>query len=302
MTDRSRTEVDWEDLRHFLALAREGSLSAAARSLHVNHATVSRRLAALEGTLGCALFDRRGGRYRLTSEGELALEKADAMEKGALAIRDGIVAAGTDLRGAVRLTTIPSLADDFLIPRLGALAGRHPGLDIEMITEARVSSLARREADLALRLGRPEEGELVGRRVARIAYGWYASPAWRERILAGEPPLMIGYDLASDFVPEAVWLWRHCAQRRFVFRANSHTSQRAAARAGLGVALLPRYLGDVDGALARLEFDDLPPEREIWLLGRRDVVQLPRVRAVADALVEMFRRERALLAGTAGAD
>jgi len=297
MPERKRTTtLDWEDIRYFVALARHGSLSATSRALRVNHATVSRRVTSLEAKLGRSLFDRRADGYALTKEGKAVLDEAQAMDEAALSVLRRLDA-GTELSGLVRLTAARLLAEGFVIDRLGALHERYPALDIEMLTEARVVSLARRQADIALRLGSPKDSDLVGRRAARIAFGLYASPGYRDTLKAGQPPDMIGFDEESDFIFEAGWLARQFPRARFAFRSNSQTSQAAAARAGYGVALLPRYLAAKDSGLVKVLPGQLLPERDVWLLVRRELSKVPRIRAVADYLFAAFARERRLLGG-----
>src|SRR4051812_43227412 len=161
MPERKRTvTLDWDDIRYFVALARHGSLSATSRALRVNHATVSRRVASLETKLGRDLFDRRADGYALTAEGTAVLEEARAMDEGALSILRRLDTR-TGLSGLVRLTAARVLAEGFLIDRLGALRERYPALDIEVLTEARLVSLARRQADIALRLGSPKDSDLI---------------------------------------------------------------------------------------------------------------------------------------------
>lgn len=296
MTDKKRTApLDWEDLRHFVALARHGSLSAAARALRVNHATVSRRVAGLEATLGRVLFDRRADGYVLTAEGRLVLERADAMDQAALAIlRQSDVDGG--LTGPVRLTTTRVLADGFLVDRLAALRRNHPGIDLELVAEARVMSLSRREADIALRFGQPGDSELVARRVAAVSFAFYASSECSKRMADGQEPPLVGFDEDSTFVPEAAWLARRFPGRRFAFRSNSQSAQAAAVRADYGVALLPCFLAAPDCGLVPVAFGETPPDRDLWLLVRRELARVPRVRAVADGLAELLHRERATLA------
>jgi DNA-binding transcriptional LysR family regulator len=289
--------LDWDDVRHFVALAQQGTLSGAARALRVNHATVARRISSFESALGRPLFDRRPTGYVLTADGRAVLDEAAAMDRAALAVRHRLES-GAEPAGLVRLTTIRSLADHFLIERLGPLHRRYGELDLEIISESRVMSLARSEADIALRLGQPRDSELAARRIGRIGFAFYAAPEYRKRMGGGRPPLLIGYDEDSEFVPEGLWLKRRFAAHRFVFRANSHISHAAAARAGLGIALLPRFLAARDPDLAEIAFGELPPPRDIWLLARPNLAKVPRVRVVADYLVELFRREHKLLAGS----
>jgi DNA-binding transcriptional LysR family regulator len=297
MADKKRTAaLDWDDIRYFLALAQRGTLSATARALRVNHATVARRVGSLEARLRHALFDRRADGYALTASGKAVLDEASAMDVAALAVLRRLDA-GAELNGIVRVTAGRALAEGFLIDRLGKLNERYPHIDLELIGEARVISLARREADIALRYGSPKDSDLVARRVGRVAFALYASPAYRDRLKAGTAPAFVGFDEDSDFIAEAGWLARHFAGARISFRTNTTAAQAAAARAGYGVALLPRYLATGDRRLVPLSLKEPPFERDLWLLIRRDLAKVPRVRAVADYLVEVFRRERRRLAG-----
>jgi DNA-binding transcriptional LysR family regulator len=298
MPDKKRTDrLDWEDVRYFVALARHGTLSATARALRVNHATVARRIASLETLLGRAVFDRRAKGYVLTAEGKEVLDGANAMDEGALAVLRRLDA-GTELSGLVRLAVGRVLAERFLIDRLRAFHERYPAIDLEVIGGSRVVSLAKREAEVALRYGAPKDNELVGRRLATITFGLYASAAYRDKLKAGQTPAFIGFDQGSDFIAEARWMASQFGSRRFSFRTNSQTTQAAAARAGYGVALLPRYVvATHEPDLVQVSLGGRLPKGDVWLLIRRDLTKVPRIRAVADYLVEVFQRERRLLAG-----
>ncbi|MET0164917.1 MAG: LysR family transcriptional regulator [Vicinamibacterales bacterium] len=298
MPDKKRTgRLDWEDVRYFVALARNGTLSATARALRVNHATVARRITSLEALLGRALFDRRASGYALTGEGKSLLREASAMEEAALAVLSRLDA-GTEMSGLVRLAAGRVLAERFLIQRLQAFHERYPTIDLEVIGGSRVISLAKREADVALRYGSPKDSELIARRVATITFGLYTAPSYRDKLKAGQQPTFIGFDQDSDFIEEAKWLAREFGDARFSFRTNSQTTQAAAARAGYGVALLPRYIvATHEPDLVQVSLGGRLPERDVWLLFRRDLVKVPRVTAVIDYLVEVFRRERRLLSG-----
>ena len=297
MADKKRTDpLDWEDVRYFIALARHGTLSATARALRVNHATVARRIASLETLLAHPIFDRRASGYALTAEGKALVKHANAMDKAALFILRGLDI-GTELSGLVRLAAGRVLAERFLIDRLRAFHERYPEIDLEVIGGSRVVSLAKREADLALRYGSPKDSELVARRVARLTFGLYASPAYREKLKAGQPPVLIGFDENSEFIAEAKWLERQFGARRFSFRSSSQTTQAAAARAGYGIALLPKYVvKSHEPGLVEVALKGDLPERDVWLIIRRDLTKVPRVRAVADYLVELFKQEGRLLA------
>src|SRR6476660_4503907 len=166
MPDRKRTaDLDWEDVRYFVALALYGTLSATARALRVNHATVARRVTSLETLLGRPLFERRADGYILTAEGKAVLDEASAMDEAALSVLRRLDAV-TELGALVRLPAGRVLAECFLIDRLDGFHERYPAINLEVVGEARVMSLARREADIALRFGLPKDSALVGRRVA----------------------------------------------------------------------------------------------------------------------------------------
>ncbi|WP_257458028.1 LysR family transcriptional regulator [Archangium lipolyticum] len=289
--NRSTGPLDWEDLRVFVALARAGSLSAAARALKVSHATVGRRIAALEKTLGLALFDRRADGYALTAEGAAVLELAAGMDERALAI---LRRAGREagLTGTVRLTTTEGLAERFLIPRLAGFHHRHPGIDLEVLIDPRSLSLARREADVAVRLARPRAGELVTRRLAVLTYGVYVAPG-------GDTSAWVGVDDSLAHLPEAQWLARHAAGARVVLRVNGLLAQLAAVRSGFGKALLPRWFAEEEGGLVAVPPPAPPPVREAWLVVHRDLKDVPRVRALIDAVVAAFEAEQELL-GSSG--
>jgi DNA-binding transcriptional LysR family regulator len=247
MPDKKRTDLDWQDVRYFVALARHRTLSATARALRVNHATVARRIASLETLLGHPLFDQRASGYALTAEGKALVNHASAMNEAALSILRRLDA-GTELSGRVRLAAGRVLAERFLIDRLRAFHERYPAIDLEVIGGSRVVSLAKRQADLALRYGSPKDSELVARRVAKLTFGLYASPDYRDKLKGGEPRVFIGFDENSEFVAEAQWLEGHFGSSRFSFRTSSQTTQAAAARAGYGIALLPKYVVETHAA------------------------------------------------------
>jgi DNA-binding transcriptional LysR family regulator len=250
----------------------------------------------LETVFGHPLFERRNDGYTLTPQGRILLDKASAMEEAALAALQSIETS-SELNGLVRLTATRALADGFLVDHLGPLHDIYPDVVLELVGDARMVSLAKREADIALRLGSFKDSDLIARRVAQIAFGLYASPAYYDKLRSsGQPPEFIGYDRDSDFIFEASWLTHQFPSERFVFRTNSQMSQAAAARAGFGVALLPQFLAANDSRLMAISLEVSPLKRDLWLVTRRDVGKAPLIRAVIDYLVEVFRRERQILA------
>ncbi|MDH0864435.1 LysR family transcriptional regulator [Mitsuaria sp. GD03876] len=291
---RKRVErLDWEDLRVFLALGRHGSLSAAARALGVNHATISRRIQALEDSLEERLVDRRPDGYVLTPAGRLALAAASDMEAAAQTLAregddDGAV------RGLVRINASPALAQGFLIDRLARLTTAHPGLDIDLATDLRSVSLDRHQADIAVRLTRPRDGDFIAKPLGTMAFGFYGTPAVCDAVESGSPPVFITFDEQNSDMPDATWLARHFPRARVAFRADNHLSQAIAARTGVGIVLLPHYLGRQVPGLRVCALDAVREPREVWLLIRGGDRKDRPIRTVADHLQRVFEEERVL--------
>jgi len=279
--------MNWDDLRHFAALVSTGSLSAAARMLGVEHATVARRVAALEAALGVALVDRRGRRWTPTAEGERIAALAERMEEAALAVGRAADGARTEVEGAVTISAPPALAADCLTAPLVALHARHPGLEIRMVGEARTASLDRGEADIAIRLTRPDRGDLTITKLGEMPFRLYASPAY----LAATPEAdrcFIGYDVPGGRAPQQAAIEDHAAGRRFAFRASSLEIQRAAAVAGAGIAALPDFMARSNAALSAVPPGAPLLVRDIWLAVHADLKRSAPVRTVIRALREAF--------------
>jgi DNA-binding transcriptional LysR family regulator len=295
MTDQKRTGLDWEDIRVFAALARHGSLSAAARALLVNHATIARRVQSLQAALGERLVERRPDGYVLTPAGTRTLIAATDMEVAAAAM--GRSGPDNSPRGLVRINAPPSLSQRFLVPRLARLSRQHPGLDIDVATGFRAVSLERREADIAVRLGRPEDGDVIAKRLAPLGFGFYASAAYLDQVDRGMEAALIGFDEANAYLPEAAWLARHFPGMRVAFRATGQIAQAAAAKESAGIALLPHFVVQKEDRLIPCQLNAVPPARDIWLITRRqDRKDLP-IRLVSDFLSELFEQETGLFEG-----
>lgn len=277
--------LNWEDLRHFSAFAQTGSLSAAARRLQVEHATVARRIAALEEALGLKLVDRRARTYVLTDDGRRIAALGQQMEEGAQSVLRTAAAGQGQVGGQVSLSVPPATAMALLAPHLGRLRQRYPGIHLRLMAETRMASL-HSETDLALRLTRPEQPDLVVRRLRRMTFSLYAAPDY----LAGRPPAdyeFVGFDESLDDSPQQRRLFEIAGERPLVLRSNNADLQRAAVRAGAGVALLADFPGHADDpGLVRLPEGGDVLSRELWLVVHSDLRQAPAVRAVADFLIE----------------
>jgi DNA-binding transcriptional LysR family regulator len=291
--------LDWSDLRHFLELARSGSLAQAARRLGVDRNTVARRVRALEQALGVPLFDRGPQGWERTGGGDELVELATRVEEDVLALARRADARDQQVQGTVRLTTTNHLTTWLLAPALPALRTRHPGLLLEIAADQRTFDLTQRKADLALRMGRPTAGGLVTRKLSGVAYRFYGSPGY----LAGRRPavdlhadLFVGLDQHAVGTPYERWLERVAPRRRVVFRCNSTSGLLAAVRAGVGVALLPCFVAGGDPGLTPLDGPE-PAGHELWLLVHGDLRRAPRVQAVLDWVDEVVLAARPRLEG-----
>ena len=280
---------DWEDIRQFVALAREGTLSAAARTLGVDHATVARRVAALEASTGLKLVDRRARATLLTEDGRRIAAVAAPMEEAAFALSRTAQAAKPGVDGEVTISAPPNFASAVIAPQLVRLRQQHPGIRIKLMGEKRRASLSRREADVALRLSRPVETGLFMRKIGSFGFSLYGAPAYLNKT----PPhafAFIGYDASLAESPQEVWLRAVIGEREVVLRTNDLETQIAAARSGLGIAALPHYLGEGDPRLQRHDVPGRPVSRDVWLLVHRDLRQVPPVRAVMEFLVSCLKQ------------
>jgi DNA-binding transcriptional LysR family regulator len=286
---------DWEDLRYFAVFAKHKSLSGAARQLAVDHATVARRIAALEQALGVKLVDRRPRLYLLTADGERIAGMGGRMEEEAHAIGRAAQAgqAGqAGLSGEVAVSAPPGLSNALIAPHMGRLRSDFPGIHLRWSGEIRMVSLPRREADIALRLGRPSDASLVARKMGAISYKLYASPAYL-RSRAPKDYEFIGYDAALEDAAHQRWLRANAGDRPVVLHSNDLETQRWAARGSVGVAALPTYMGALDSKLRVVAATEPPVSNDVWLLVHQDLRHVPAVRAVMDFLIECLENARA---------
>jgi DNA-binding transcriptional LysR family regulator len=282
------TPMEWDDIKHFLAVARSGSLTDAARELKSSAATVGRRVAELETKLGARLFDRSQAGYSLTECGEAVRLKAEDIEESVLAIERE--AGGRDRRatGRVRLATTDDMAAYLVAPRLADFRRDYPGISLEIVSRLDLANLTRRDADIALRGARPQHGDYVVRRVGRVDFAVYASKAYAQaRGLAPDLKDFSRIDVITwteewAHLRGGPWFANHAPRAPVALAANSTRLHHAACRAGVGVTILPCFAGEADCELICL----VPPERvlsvDLWLVVNRDLSRTARVRAVMD--------------------
>ncbi|WP_321382168.1 LysR family transcriptional regulator [Rhizobium sp.] len=273
--------MNWDDYRYFLTLARTGSFSSAGRRLHVDHTTVARRISALESYLGVKLVERMAREVTLTDIGSRLAALGEPVEEAMASVERAAAGATTGLAGIVRISAPPSLAMVTLAPKLLDFRRHYPDIEIVLLGEKDFANLNRREADIALRLSRPQSPGLITRKLRDVPFFFYASHAYA---IDEDHWEFIGYDESYNSLPQQAWLLAQLGSRRVIMRSSDAGSQAQAAASGLGVALLPDYLGDSDPRLKRLNSTLTPPSRELWMLVHDDIRRAPCVRAVMNFL------------------
>jgi DNA-binding transcriptional LysR family regulator len=256
----------WDDVRFFLAVARTGSLSAAARALGVDHVTVGRRIALFEKRLGVTLLNRTPEGFAATSAGEAILRQCTAMETAALDLER--IAAGRDslVRGSVRVTTTEALVDLLVVPAIAGLRRAHPELQLDLMVGVRSLDIARREADLAVRFARPSVSELICRKLGEVGFSLYASKRYLAKV--GVPKRgqgLAGYDLITfTGAPAAVspfFMGESLEDAHIALRCDNPLVQLKAAANDVGLAELACFLGDSSPDLVRMWPQEAPARR-----------------------------------------
>jgi DNA-binding transcriptional LysR family regulator len=277
---------DWNDLRHFLAVAREGSTLAAARKLRVNQSTVHRRLAALEKALGCSLVERHPTGYRLTELGHQLRSHAERIEEGVGAFQRLIAASDRGMVGRIRMTCSTAVGHRLMKSGLfDAFNNRHPGLTVELVMTERLLSLADGEADVAIRGGVPTDETLVGKKIANVPWALYATRSYIERNGSPKSPADLDEHTTVGFIEAmanhsaANWLRQYAPRAKICAEAGNIPSVFLAVKSGACLAPLPAPLGDGDDELLCV----LGPVPELsypmYLLTHKDLRRSPRISA-----------------------
>jgi DNA-binding transcriptional LysR family regulator len=289
-------DLDWDDLRYFLRAAQARTLAGAARAMGVEHTTIGRRLSALERSLGAPLVLRGPEGLQLTPLGEKLAPLVEEVERAVAAVRELASSGGTRVRLAV-----PSGWTGLFAPRLSQLHRDHPALALELVSGSRPVDIRKGEADLAIRSGPIADKELVVRRLGESGWSLYASAAYLARHprpsdpddLAGHE--IIGYDASLSAMPAAQWI-KARAGASIVLRSREMTDMLAAAVSGVGLAVLPCMLGDMEPALERLT-DRVVATRGLSLVYRREARMSASVRAVVSFVMDTIRGQGALISG-----
>jgi DNA-binding transcriptional LysR family regulator len=287
--------LDWDDLRFFLALDRRGSLSAAAKDLHVAQSTVGRRLASLEASLGVRLLNRTPDGYVPTLAGQDVRQQAERLEAEVLSLERSVGGRDMRLAGLVRVTCAETIATHILVPSFATLLVQHPDITIEPVPNPRELSLSMREADISVRLKRPEQHDLVARRIGSIAFGLYASTGYLERrggldFEGGCPGhhLIAQLDDIRD-TTHTNWLANLAPRARVAMQTSSHEAAVSAAVHGGALACLARFRADGEDGLTHLTVPSPIPAVGLWLAVHRDNRQTPRIRVVLTHIAECVR-------------
>ncbi len=285
----------WDDVRFFLAVSRTRSLSGAARALRVDHATVGRRIIAFEEQLGSKLFDRTPDGFAITAAGQTILNQCEAMESAATSV-DRLVAGHDErLSGLVRIATTEGLAHIMIVPALAMLAGTHPQLQVEVMTDPRPLNIARRQADIAVRLARPTDADLLCRKLGDFGLALYASRAYLGAHGVPERSKGLAGHTSVSYLGAPSWFNEALSGTRVVFFSNSPFVQMRAVAAGIGTGIIPCCLGDDYPDLQRLWSADQPELRPVWMVIHRDLRRVARIRLVANAIVEAFEHNQQAL-------
>lgn len=275
--------MEWSDVRIFLAVIRKGSFGEAARSLGVSHPTVGRRIKALEDEAQQPLFRRTREGLVLTDAGDSVLNLAESMENSALALERRLAGNHQRLEGILRISCAEWFAGYVLAPVLAELTRRHPVVVPEIIASYRLLNLSRRDADVAFRLVPFTEPDIVQRRLMTISYGLYGTPETAQTI--HHDPASVGLILmntAQSHFPDVTWLLDRFPRSRRVFTSTSRAVQAQMCLRGMGVAVLPRPLGDAVSGLQRIQTEDQLPSREIWVGYHQDLRHMDRLHAMLD--------------------
>lgn len=283
MQKRMMPRMDWDDLKIVLAIAREGSLTGAARVLGLTQPTMGRRLSAFEARMGARLMQRTPGGYVLTPLGESVRSHAERIEAEVQAAERAILGRDVALAGTVRVTTVDLLAPAVIVPAVARLREQHPGISVELVPDSRLLSLSKREADIALRPSRFRGQEIHARRVGRIRLGVYAA---RDAVESGAPLPLVTTLEDQAHLPESTWLRALYPDALVALQSNDRHVHFEAARAGIGMVVLSRFHADREPGLVLLHEAEADFDRELWLGVHADLRHTPRIRAVIEAIAE----------------
>ncbi|MDH5573722.1 MAG: LysR family transcriptional regulator [Gammaproteobacteria bacterium] len=287
--------MNWDDLRLFLAVARSGSISGAAKQLGVQHSTVSRRMRQFEDTLGARLLERKKGGYELTPAGENVKQSATKMECEVLGVDGTLLGKDTSLIGDLRITAINNMASSILMPMFASFSKMHPRIELHIIVSNSDASLSQREADIALRLTNSPTDTLIGQRIVTVASTVYGSRQYLEQLRQqGNDPRWIGVECCGF---HKAWTKQSCGEHQQYFYSDDTLLTQAAIREHLGVSYLPCFMGDVDPLLERFCDPDPVHNLGLWVLLHSDLKRSAKVLAFREHIVNTINAKRDVFEG-----
>ncbi len=297
--------MEWSDIKVFLQVVRDRTMTEATNSLRMDHSTISRRIARLEREAGVPLFERAGRRLTITEEGMRLAESAGKLES--IILREVMTLAETrsHISGRVRVGATEEFGAHYLAARLAEIVGDHDELQLDLVAIPRNLSLATREVDVVITMDRPSSGDLRFRKLTSVEFGVYGAHAYLER--RGRPvrPADLHREDWCGFIKELIHSSELdvCAGQELDieprYRTTTVTAQLASVRSGATLAFLPCFVGDAHGDLERLLPEELRPSRDYWLAVHEDLAESPRVRAVMDAIADRVALDRQLFVGMA---
>lgn len=288
--------MNWDDLKIFLTVARQNSARAAAEKLGLHHSTVTRRIDAFESAQQTRLFDRLPSGYSLTVAGEELLQAVGRVEDAINGIERHILGQDVQLRGDIRVTMPDVLACHLLMEDITQFMETYPEVNLEVLISYNVLNLSKREADIAIRITDNPLEHLVGRKVCRYHCANYATPDY---LAKHDPSQGQGYWIGWDCnIPSTNWVRESdFPQLPIKGKFNHPLVQVAAAKASLGIARIPCFLGDPEAGLQRVPPGASRPCHDIWILTHKDLVSTVRIQTFMDYMAEAFRRKKDILEG-----
>ncbi len=288
-------DMNWDDLRLFLAVARNGSISGAAKQLGVQHSTVSRRMRQFELDLGARLIERKQGGYELTQAGKHVKEAANNIEREVLGVDGALVGKDTQMIGPLRVTAINNMASSILMPMFADFSKRHPLVKLDIIVSNLDASLAQRDADVAIRLTNSPSDTLIGKRIVTVASTIYGSRSYIEKLRQeNREPKWIGVNCCKF---HKAWTKQACGEQPHNFISDDTLLTLAAIKEDLGISILPCFMGDVDPALVRYCEPDPAYNLGLWILIHPDLKRTERVLAFRDYMINAVNENKDLFEG-----
>ena len=287
--------MNWDDMRLFLAVARTGSISGAARQLKVQHSTVSRRIRQFEDKLGTRLLERKTGRYELTQAGENVKEAASRMEREVLGVDGALLGKDAQQVGPLKVAALNNMASTVLMPMFASFNKERPQVELHIIVSNIDASLSQREADVAIRLTNTPTDTLIGKRIVTVASCIYGSRPYLEQLRQqGGEPKWIGVECCGF---HKAWTKQLSNTQSHHFYSDDTQLTHSAIREGMGVSILPCFMGDADPALERYGEPDPACNLGLWVLLHPDLKRTARVLAFRDHMIQAINEKKDLFEG-----